>query len=469
MSQTIAPTPPPTLNQGQQETADAYFSFLMSPDRYFAISGPAGVGKTFMMNYLSDAGLQTYEDACKLVGIQPEYREVHFTATTNKAAEVLEQSIGKRVQTIHSFLGLKVQENYSNGTTSVTRTGNCRVRRHMVVFIDECSMLDTRMMQEIEELFENAKIVFVGDDKQMAPVGEDTSPAFAAVAPENFAVLTEPVRNSGQPALMALCQQLRETVETGIFKPILGVPGVIDYLDDSNMPHELAANFTALNPSARVLNYTNERATQYNDFIRGEVRGLPYDVCVGDTYVVAQAYQNGTRSYSVERELTVEGVSEVLEDFAWSNLTGGKPILYRRVNFGDAIDPDDIPDVRVALDRGLVNHAIKALARTKNWSAYFELKAIYLDVRDKASCTVYKSQGSTYDTAFIDLGNLGTCFDAQQVARMLYVAVSRARSRICFYGRLPSRYHDSQGVPLWTIASGLPALQTSSSPVISVV
>ena len=53
---------------------------------------------------------------------------------------------------------------------------------------------------------------------------------------------------------------------------------------------------------------------------------------------------------------------------------------------------------------------------------------------------MHKSQGSTYDTVFIDLENIGSCRNPDQVARMLYVAVSRARNRIFLFGKLPTKY-----------------------------
>ena len=90
-----------------------------------------------------------------------------------------------------------------------------------------------------------------------------------------------------------------------------------------------------------------------------------------------------------------------------------------------------------------VNFAKKVLSKQKEWADYYELRDTYADLREKSACTVYKSQGSTYDFVFVDLDNIGTSFDAGQVARMLFVAISRARSKVYLYGSLPQRY---QGV-----------------------
>ena len=43
------------------------------------------------------------------------------------------------------------------------------------------------------------------------------------------------MRNNGQPALMNLCNQLRETVRTQQFNPIQLVPNVIDHVEADEM------------------------------------------------------------------------------------------------------------------------------------------------------------------------------------------------------------------------------------------
>jgi hypothetical protein len=457
------------LNKGQAAVSQAFAEFLFSTDPYFVVSGPAGTGKTFLMDYLSNKGLQEYSDACKLLAVPETYLQTAFTATTNKAAEVLETSIGKPVQTIHSFLGLKVKENFRTGKTEITKTHNWKVRRNMVLFIDECSMIDSVLFQMIVESFEDSKIVFVGDHAQMAPVGEEVSPIYTQISQQNFCRLFEPVRNADSPALMDLCAQLRDTVETGIFTPIQEVPGVVDYLNDAQMEAELAFAFKDLDPPARMLCYTNERVNVFNEHIRTEVRHLPLSFTPGDVVVVARAYQSGKISFSVERELTIAHVTSEGENDHHKAVLGEWKIKYVDIAFKGMTFPDGDPlYIPVCTNPNVLDYALKAYASKKNWSAFFDLKAQYLDIRDKASCTVYKSQGSTYDTVFIDIGNIGTSFDAQQVARMLYVAVSRARHRVCLYGQLPSRYHSSQGTPLWIPKNGPNTSLNSSVPETSV-
>lgn len=429
-----------TLTNDQKKGADAFFEFLMNEDKYFCLSGGAGVGKTFLMGHISDQVMQTYEDACKLLDIPQQYNDVIFTATTNKAAEVLEKSLGKPVQTIHSFLALKVRENRKTGKTELESTSNTVAVYNKIVFIDESSMINTVLTGWIEKCFKDCKVIFVGDHAQMAPVGEDISPIYNLVSEENFVFLAEPVRNADSPPLMALCEQLRNTVETGEFHPMAEVPGHIEYLNGPQMQAKLEETFAEPDGSARILCYTNARVQNFNAFIR-EVEGKEDSICEGDVMVVASAYAQGNMSLSVEREVVITKVKPEIHSAGYGYLCDdGEDIKFRNIEITTSLSGDTGISVAVVTEPERLRHVLQKLARKKQFSEYFDLKASFLDLRDKHACTVYKSQGSTYETVFIDIGNIGVSHDPKQVARMLFVGVSRARSKIYFFGKLPTKY-----------------------------
>ena len=214
------------LNQGQRVAAEGFFSFLFGSDKELNISGPGGVGKTFLMGVLIDEIMPRYFDTCKLMGIEPEYDEVVMTATTNQAAEVLALSTGRPTETIHSLMNLTIKDDFKTGRSLLVKTRSWFVHERKIIFVDEGSMIDTPLRNIILEGTNNCKIVYVGDHCQLAPVMESLSPIYRNNLP--FFELTEPMRNNKQAALMSVCNQLRNTVETGVFQPIQIVPGVID-------------------------------------------------------------------------------------------------------------------------------------------------------------------------------------------------------------------------------------------------
>ena len=56
------------------------------------------------------------------------------------------------------------------------------------------------------------------------------------------------------------------------------------------------------------------------------------------------------------------------------------------------------------------------------------------------ACTIHKSQGSTYENVYIDLDSFKACKDRETLARLLYVAVSRAKNHVYFHGSLPKGF-----------------------------
>lgn len=426
-----------TLNTGQQEAADAFFSFLFSPDPEFIISGPGGVGKTHLMSHMIDKVMPMYFEACQITSIPPEFDEVVMTATTNKAAEVLAVATQRPTSTIHSFMNLKVTDDYSTGEQKIAPTRNWFVHQRKIIFIDECSMIDSQLYRYLKEGTHNSKLVYVGDHCQLAPVMEKFSPVYKDEKP--FYVLTEQMRNSGQPALMDICDQLRETVQTGEFKPLKIVPGVIDLLDDEQMQKQITNHFMAQNYESRILAYTNNRVMMYNDYIRG-IRGLPQEFTVGEYLINNSALQLRQRMLTVEEELEVEWVAPEPTNI---KIDDGAVLQVRYMNLRSRIG-EVFENIPVPVDRdhykALIKYFQKKGKDTKYWAPYFELKNNYPDLRQRDAATFHKSQGSTYDSVFIDLNDLSSCRQPDQAARMLYVALSRARSRVFLYGNLAPKY-----------------------------
>jgi exodeoxyribonuclease-5 len=425
-----------TLNQGQQDAAEGFFKFLFGPDKEMGITGPGGVGKTFLLGYMIDKIMPQYFETCKLMGVDPDFESVQMTSTTNKAAEVLSLDCGRPTSTVQSFLNLKVHDDYATGKSSLVKTRNWTVHERKILFVDECSLIDTPLHRTINEGTQDCKIVYVGDHCQMAPITETISPVFCSNIP--FYHLTEP-RRTGNPHLQALNQQLRDTVETGQFQPIKIIPGVIDLLDGNQMEAEIAARFTAQTLEARVLAYTNKRAIEYNDHIR-YIRGLPDAFTVGEFLINNHALPLKSYMLSVEEEVEIINIHpKVIRLHV--DCFGGEDV-YLEVQDCDIKTRLGMTftGVKLPCDRVHYSALLKWLAQRKAWAKVYSLKHMILDLRQRDSSTVYKAQGSSLDTVLIDATNISLCHNPSQVARMLYVAASRARHRVVFYGELAAKY-----------------------------
>ena len=425
-----------TLNQGQEAAAQAVFQFLMSSDKEFSISGPAGVGKTHMMEHIMKTVLQTYQDACKLLDIPAIDYEVALTATTNKAAEVLAESTGFPAQTIHSFLKLKVFDDYKTGQTKCEPTKEFSVKSRKLIFVDEASMVDRVLHKWLHQGTDSScKIIYLGDHCQLAPVMEDLSLVYKQ--PKPTAYLTEPMRNAGQPALVGLCSRLRQTVETGTFFHIDPVPGVIEYLDQNEASDFVDQTFKVEDASSRILCYTNNRVKDYNGYIR-KLRGHPEHFTPGEILINNSGIQIGKVFLRVEQELVVREVNTDILDVVIDDYDPNAVLQTYSIQLGDKRG-NSLLSVNVPVDAEHFKKLSQYYARTKEWAKYYKLKNNYPDLRPRDGATVYKAQGSTYDSVLLDLSDLGKCTQNDQLARMLYVGTSRARSRVYLYGSLPAR------------------------------
>ena len=420
------------LNEGQTLAAAGFFAFLLGDQKELCISGPGGVGKTFLMGHLIDEVMLQYFQTCEMMGVPAEYHDVIMLATTNKAAEVLGRQTGRPTETAHAFFNLKVVDDYTTGKSKCTKSNMWTVHSKMIIFIDECSMIDSDLYEYINEGTHKCKIVYVGDHCQLAPVEESLSPVYRRNLP--FYELTEPMRTN-IPALQALNLQMRHTVESGAFGPIQLVPGVIDHLDAEQMEQELISTFASINPGARILAYQNTRVLDYNSFIR-QIRGMGDQFQSGEFLVNNSAIRIGKARLSVEDEVQLTYVAPASEKVQLA------PDVYLEIHRVTLAHPDGslLHNVPLPADRNHYTALLKYYRRMKNWKLFYHLKNTFPDLRQRDACTVYKAQGSTEDTVYIDLSDLSTCHNPAQAARLLYVAVSRARHRVAFYGELATKY-----------------------------
>lgn len=428
----MSDTVKPPLNQGQQEAADGFFQFLFDKTSEIVISGPGGVGKTFWMGHMIDEIMPRYFKTCELMGIKPQFKDVVMTATTNKAAEVLGIATGRPASTIHSYLCLKVQEDFKTGESNLTKTRDWRIQHNSIIFIDEASMIDRKLLEIIRESTCNCKIIYVGDHCQLAPVKETLSPVYNQRLP--FFELLEPMRTD-IPELQALNTQLRNTVETGVFHPIKVVPGIIDWVTMGDLQTLIDSHFVNQGTNSRILAYTNQRVVDFNDYIR-DLRNIQSTYIVGERLINNNAVQLPDGMLSVEQEVEIVA----LEDHTTMiEIENGVEMEVRladlKTGYGGVYTEVMLPE-----DREHYHALIKYYQKTKDWPLYFKLKGKFPDLRQRDAATVHKAQGSSYDTVFIDMNSLSTCHNPDLAARLLYVAASRARHRVVMFGQLADKY-----------------------------
>lgn len=421
-----------TLNKEQRDAFADVLNFINDPDRKFhRVSGGAGTGKSFFIAKVADDILKHKGPNCPLTSVA-------ITATTNKAAAVLKNSMQHRrgdIETIYSFMNLRVHNDITDGSQRVVPTAKWVVHYDTLIIVDEASMVNKVLYDYIDKgTSRTCKILFVGDKNQLAPVKENISPVYSKNHTESL--LTQPVRQQNQQALMDLAEMAKDTVLTGKFHRIQEVPGVIDFVNGEQLKGILEREYHTEDAHKRILCYTNARVIDYNLYVR-KLRGYTEEYSLGEflTNNSSAELVDKSRLYTDQVVQVVQRGVEYLDpdivpghDIPMIDLEVQDPETLVLYQVKVCADPEDRPEV------------LKYWQSRKKWDRYFKFRDNVPDLRSVASSTTHKAQGSTYDSVIIDLADIGKSTNAEQSARLQYVALTRPKNRLYIRGQLPERY-----------------------------
>lgn len=408
-----------SLTSDQQAAKEAFNAFLCDPyETVFVLEGYSGCGKSTLVKTLL-AELPDFMRLAKLINPDLPDWQVQLTATTNKAAENLRQITGEEVKTIASFLHLRVETDYKTRKTRlVPRDGF--VAEGFILFIDEASFVDTEMLQLVYARTRNCKIVMVGDPAQLLNVGCVKPPVFNGKY--SGAKLLEVVRQAKGNPIVDLATKFRHTVNTGEWPQFRPDGHHIQYLERDAFKERILEEFDREGWSyadSKILSWTNKRAIEFNEFVRSNISGSPHFE-VGDYAVCNKYVTHGKNSIKTDALVHIGHISEdVIELGAQGNFFTVEGMRF----FMPKTPQERAKAIKLAKARDDL-HAVATI--DESW----------IDLRAVFSQTINKSQGSTYGKVFIDLDDVAKCNSGDQMARMLYVGVSRARDHVYLTGDL---------------------------------
>lgn len=401
----------------------SFLNFLTDKnEKEMLLTGFGGTGKSTIIREFIKIARQECPHL-KILCNDDNKTNIQLTSTTNKAAKVLADATGEEATTIHNLIGLVVVNDFKTGKTRLKKTDRTSVIKDSIIVIDEMSMCNAELLNTIREHTQNCKLLWVGDHYQLAPVFESECPVVNQVS--NVATLSTIHRQGKNTGITTLANTFREAQDTGIFKlPVVDNINTF-YCSGPKFKTEVLRAFTIdMNEDdARVLAWTNRRVHQYNDFIRTSM-GRSKAFAIGETVLTNKPILNNGRI--VMRTDKTAQIHDIYPDTV-ENLTGWQIELS---NGAEIFQPES----RIEAD-----NLIKNLAKIKDWPNYFTAKEFFGDLRPIYASTIQKAQGSSYDEVFIDLDDIGRNNKDQDIARLMYVAVSRAREKVFLTGALPKR------------------------------
>ena len=422
------------FSQDQHNAIDGICDMLLdstTPSHVVTVlTGSAGTGKTTVVgeiiNQISNFSSIT----------------VQLCATTNRAATVLQDIVGKPVITAHSLFKLRPSVN-KYGKETLKSIGYCGVTKGSIVIIDESSMIGNKFLTAIVDIVKEKalKLLFVGDSFQLPPPSDNCSIFDGSLT--TF-TLTKVHRQSGGNPILDKANEFREyiegirntepTLETNINFKSEGIH-VLSHADFVTKFVEKYINYSAgTEIDTPLCTYTNESAINYNSMVRKAAYFLENTIepfYQGERLIANSVVMDGEKTLLTNNEIVhVRSYNEgKLHEIPGYYVTvRGDYDKHTKSNMKQVF----CSKTKVEEDKILnewKNDAILNKSK-KSWVAYYSIKNSLADLRPPFAGTTHKAQGGTFPAVFIDKLNINKCRDKITRARLFYVALTRASKNV---------------------------------------
>jgi len=446
------------LTNGQQLLIEKLSKFIASDQqKTFVLKGYAGTGKTTITGYLVKT-LPTL----KLKSV--------LLAPTGRAAKVLALHAEKQALTIHKKIYRRNTE-IDRGLITLELMKN--LHTNTIFIVDEASMIPDSPSR-ISNVFEsrqllsdlisyvnsgkNCKLILIGDNAQLPPVGLDDSPA---LIPENLynplfsaidsIELKEVVRQTSSSGILFNATSIRNQIvnERFSFPKIITDPFTdVVRVNGNDLQEELESAYGKHErKDVIIICRSNKRANIYNQEVRARILWMENEITNGDLLMVVKNNYYWLDDESKAGFIANGDTLEIKRIVRYHEIYGFRfaDIIVKMVDYPD--EPEF--ETRIILDSLMVDAA--ALPRDQIKKFYYDIYEDYAEERNKTkrwqkvfndpfcnalqvkfsyAVTCHKSQGGQWPLVFLDQGYLTDEMINLEFLRWLYTAITRATERI---------------------------------------
>jgi hypothetical protein len=411
-------------------------------DNFFCISGPAGTGKTTIINYICENLISRYR--------------ISVTATTNAAVNILEPKIKSnyiKCSTIHNYLKLRIKTTQKGKMLSKKNKGAVC---HDLVIIDECSMIDSNLWELIVNYpYKKTKWLFVGDACQLSPVGDSISPTFKV---SNIIHLEEILRQDDDNPIKEYITGIRNSLLYDEKLPSLST----EYTNNKGIAVYSSRQFKLWFDAcircfssekskeynfARVITFTNKMERHYNTLIRNELIQSDLEFEEDETLFLKSPIFKYDNSINTDRNIAVPtnqavkiirvspfnlNANDYHYQFPPSNFNAFRLVVKDTEDFRHriiVISPKQVQEYFQWKEKALKDlnfDGDRSSENTRVWEQWVHFESDIVDVSYRYTSTVRRCQGSTFQHIFPIFKNLIHCKDEVTRRRNVYCAFSRA-------------------------------------------
>ncbi|TRX49839.1 AAA family ATPase [Fulvivirga sp. M361] len=418
--------------------------------RTLLIKGYAGTGKTTILS--------------ALVQVLPlfNYKYV-LIAPTGRAAKVMSSYTRKMAFTIHKKIYKKVQS--ESGTLTFTRQKN--YAKDTVFIVDEASMINEDsgfgarglLSDLVDFVFSDSsnRLVLIGDDAQLPPVGQLLSPALDRdMLAHSFKLsvssvtLTEVMRQSSESGVLWNATKLRE--ELANKKPIIKfkTQGFDDLFKMTGERMEDGIRYTYDNfgiENTIIICRSNKNANAYNQYIRQQIHFYESELEVGEILMIVRNNYLFSPEGAAGGFLANGDFVEVMKIVNFEEMYGFRfaTLSLRMIDYPQA----EAFEAKVILDT--LYSESPALTMEQNKTLYEQVREDYADLASQKeqkealktdpflnalqikfayAVTCHKAQGGQWQAVFVDQGYYKEDDLDTEYVRWLYTAVTRATHQL---------------------------------------
>lgn len=414
------------------------------------IKGYAGTGKTTIVS--------------TLVTTLPLFnRKFVLLAPTGRAAKVMSAYSGRMAFTVHK----KIYRQVGDQSEGPAYKRQPNYARDTVFIVDEASMInEDRSFGSsglLTDLFEyvfadsSNKLVLIGDNAQLPPVGQEESPALdKAYLEGNFqasvhqTVLTEVMRQERESGILVNATQLRSELsakepqiafQTKGFKDIFRMTG-------ERMEEGLRYAYDKFGvENAIIICRSNKLANNYNQYIRTRIHFYESELEAGEILMIVRNNYLYTPDGVPGNFLANGDFVEVMKIVSLEEMHGFRyaTLQLRMVDYPyeQSFEAKVILDTLYAETPSLPEEQNRKLYTAvsedyKDLSTVRERKEAIkkdpylnaLQVKFAYALTCHKSQGGQWNAVFVDQGYLKDDMVDKEYVRWLYTAITRATNQL---------------------------------------
>lgn len=442
-----------TLNEGQNKAFELMRDFIEdNSDAMFVLKGYAGTGKTYLVKTL-------------IRYIHTKHKKFHIaiTAPTNKAVRVVRKASGIsdwriNFNTIHKLLGLK-ESFEKDGTIKFVPKQPIQnnITQYDILIVDETSMLDDSLFQEIKKHAKKVKIIFLGDPMQIPPVGKQDCLPFKeeSVSQYNLKVfeLTEIMRQAVGNPIVEYAYQVRinshknfpiDKLDTCMLDNGHGVIRA----DKPSMRTLLNQHFnTGLfkdNPDyAKVIAWRNVTVDKVNFIIRELLYGDMIDrIVIGEKLIANSPVIDKTDVilFSTSDEFAVKSFDIQTDKFQTIRTWIKLKYYWTEVEYLDIDGNTTLKKIMILHEDSFEEfnksaneykeYAISEGGMYGTWRRYYDWIRAFADVKYNYAISAHKSQGSSYTNVFILEDDIDLNKNLVERNRIKYTAYSRPTDKL---------------------------------------